>query len=252
MNNELKRILKMVEEGKISAEDAARLIEALSSGRKKPEGIFTILEEVGDRIKGLKGFGAKRSYKFKRKNSLDLKGLTGNIRVISRDGDTITISCNGFARVDESGTGVRAKIMSGDIEVAVPKKIKLSIGSASGDINIDGVDGELNLKAAAGDITIRDFGGSFDIAGAFSDLDLDIARFEGGRIKAAFGDIKVGLNPDDDIVVEVNLKKGGTIKNDADLKVIDEGKGFLRATMNRGKNRLAIEGVGGSVTFKRR
>lgn len=250
--SELKRILRMVEEKKISAEDAERLIEALNSGRKKPEGVFTILEEIGEKIKGMKGFGAKKKFQFKGKNRLILKGLSGDIKIRGEDTDEITLSCDGFIKVDEDRDTVRVKGMSGDMQIVVPKKSKLSIGSASGDMNIDSVSGELDLRAAAGDIAIGNFDGRFDIAGAFGDLDLDLAHLEDGKIKAAFGDITITLNPDDDITIEIKLKKGGKIENDAGLEVIEEGKGYLTAKLNEGKKRLKIEGTGGTVVLKRR
>ncbi|HID32705.1 MAG TPA: hypothetical protein EYP24_04940 [bacterium (Candidatus Stahlbacteria)] len=255
MNEEIRRILKMVEDGKISAEEGVRLIEALEQGRKRSRGIFTILDGLDDLGRGFKGLGTglgRKEFRFPGAKELDLKGVSGDITIKGDRADLITITGDGLMIARESDNRVRIKAMSGDITAVVPEKTNLNLVSASGDVEISDLSGNLTLKVAAGDITIKNFSGRIDISGAFGDLDLDLSHLEEGHIKAAFGDIEVGLNPDEDVEVEVRLKKKGKIANEAGLKEIEKKPGYFLGRSGKGEHRLKIEGERGEVILKRR
>ncbi|RKX70913.1 hypothetical protein DRP53_03435 [candidate division WOR-3 bacterium] len=248
MNDELKRILRMVAEKKITPEDAARLIEALEPGRRRDKGIFTFIEEMEDVGKIATG---KKILRFPAKRSIDIKGMSGDISIEGRDTDQITLTGGGLLFTKEDHNRIRVKALSGDLKAVLPHRIDLSLSSASGDVEISDLEGELQLKVAAGDLMIREFAGRIEIGGVFGDLDLDLKHLEDGKIKAVFGEMVIGL-PDEDIEVEVRLKKGGRIKNEAGLEVLEEKRNSFRGRLGKGTHQLRIEGKGGKVILKRR
>lgn len=85
MNEEISRILKMVEEGKINAEQGSQLIQALSSDSSKPQ-----MTEEKTEGSNLSGFD-KESFL---KN--DFKAAPGEkflqVRVLSAEGDKVKIN----------------------------------------------------------------------------------------------------------------------------------------------------------------
>lgn len=207
MSEERDRILKMLEEGKVTAEQAARLIEALgSSGSERDEDrVIRVLKSgrgrhrhlfLGhpprppripmaelDRIPDIvasavtsamgSGFTAQEEVKteFPGKRSLFLKSVSGDVGVQGWDKDRMSLEgSGGMTRVRERDDRVMVRSISGDVEVKVPHEARLELVSVSGDVGVSAVSGKVGVKSVSGDVSLRDVKGELDFDIVSGDL----------------------------------------------------------------------------------
>jgi|GEM_PF-3189031 len=88
------------------------------------------------------------------------------------------------------GRGSWGKETELEIRLQIPEGVDLRVASASGDIVIEGMSGELNVSVASGDVEVRELSGSFKIQSASGDVEVYSADGS-GKISTASGDVKV-------------------------------------------------------------
>jgi DUF4097 and DUF4098 domain-containing protein YvlB len=283
MSEERARVLKMLEEGKITADQAARLIQALGAGgRTERHGVFRnphhpprpprIKMAELDRIPDIvaravssamqSGFGPHGDVKseFPGKNSLFLKSVSGDVDIESCEGDSISFaSTGGITKVRERGENVMIRSISGDINVKVPVQCRLDLVSVSGDIKVRNCSGSFQLKNVSGDVDLVDFEGT--VQATIVSGDLDLLRVSGDlTVESKSGDI--GFEPAGEFEGELISKSGDVelrLRPDADV-VLDmecEERGevsvdldFDYETLEEGERSLRIKLGSGSRTMK--
>ncbi|HDQ99956.1 MAG TPA: hypothetical protein ENN51_06710 [candidate division WOR-3 bacterium] len=187
MSEERERVLRMLEEGKITAEQAARLIEALGRPRSAPGGPrsegwlppprpprparvrMADLDRIPDIVASAvssamkSGFGAREGElrtEFPGKSSLFLKSVSGDVTVSGWDEDRIAIEGNtAMTRVREREDIVMVRTISGDFSVSLPREARFEVTTVSGDVKVEGVGGRFALKAVSGDVRLTGFAG---------------------------------------------------------------------------------------------
>ncbi|KPJ71891.1 hypothetical protein AMJ52_08205, partial [candidate division TA06 bacterium DG_78] len=167
--NERLRILKLLEDGKINAEEAARLLEALSESQTRhkkrhrmwatfehiPEHIATIINgSVGD-------MASPEVLRFKNKHELEIKAISGDLMINGTDQNEILVNKQGFGRIVGKNDKVEIKAISGDLHIHVPRRTKLTIKGVSGAVTISEIENDIILKTVSGNITGKDLRGSF-------------------------------------------------------------------------------------------
>jgi DUF4097 and DUF4098 domain-containing protein YvlB len=218
MDEERARILKMLEEGKISASEAEKLLlalkgqprpDAISSDelrvrmrrlglremRRMPEVVGTVIKEAVE--DGLNAAVRTQRFEFESKGRLLVRNVSGDTEVEAWDKSTILFDRDegGLWKANEREGMIMAKVLSGDLRVKVPRRTGLDVNSVSGDILVHGVAGKLDVKSVSGDIELRDLSEAIDVNTTSGDIktrDID------GKchIMTISGDIDLGFRKD--------------------------------------------------------
>jgi DUF4097 and DUF4098 domain-containing protein YvlB len=199
MSNERDRILRLLEDGKITADQATRLIEAIGSERPEPEfgrmphgsfGTRHVRFRTGmrdlDRIPDVvatavasamkNGFepGEERSTDFPGKRHLLVKSVSGDLNVTHGDEGRIGLSYSGgMVKVRTSGDQVVVRTMAGDVSATVPNDGHLELEVVSGDVSISEGSARIEVKTVSGDVDIVETGGDLQVKTVSGDVNMD-------------------------------------------------------------------------------
>jgi DUF4097 and DUF4098 domain-containing protein YvlB len=199
VSDERARILKLLEDGKITADQAARLIEAMGSERTDAEfcrpahGTFgprqfrfrsgmrdldripdVVASAVASAMKS--GFepGEERSTDFPGKRHLLVKSVSGDLDVTGGEPGRIGLSYSGgMAKVRSSGEQVIVLTMTGDVSATVPTDGRLELEVVSGDISINDAGARIEVKTVSGDVDITKTAGDVQVRTVSGDVSLD-------------------------------------------------------------------------------
>jgi len=221
--NEIERILKLLEEGKINAEEAYRLIEAIKEKKKErtapKEEAFNFLDigkVVTDAVKTafsvvphavMVGFVHKdldESLELHDSEKLEIKFIAGDFQIRTVDQPLLKIEGHGNYKY-ENGTIV----LSGSLDVKLPKVKNLIIKANSGDIDgkIEGDEITLELKTGDADVEVK--ANKLNASVKMGDLDLEFARSpEYGEVHCEMGDLAIRLPVDYEGTVEAKINMG--------------------------------------------
>ncbi|MBA7617830.1 hypothetical protein ES703_25148 [subsurface metagenome] len=131
---ERERILKLLEEGKINADEAAKLLNALGETYRwaprhgpGPDLGKRIARKVELSLKGLPEMierniwfatkGAEKELKFDPRERFTVKAVAGDVRITGDDEQSIRIKLQGGHKVNETENELLIKTMSGDIDI---------------------------------------------------------------------------------------------------------------------------------------
>lgn len=234
MSEERARVLMMLEEGKITAEQAARLIEALARSRTAPAGpggwpepprpsrparVARVRMAELDRIPDIvasavssamkTGFGSREETRteFPGKSSLFLKSVSGDLTATGWDQDGISIeSDDAMTRVREREDIVMVRAISGDFSIRLPRESRLEVTTVSGDVTVRGTGGRVGLKGVSGDVTLEDFSGQLRVQTVSGDVRL--ARVS-GRLEVESKSGEIGLSATGPVSGSLASKSGG-------------------------------------------
>jgi len=217
MSNERDRILKLLEDGKITADQATRLIEALGSERaesdfcRPPHAPFGTrrhfrmrsgpgpLDQIPDIVatavaSAMKsGFepGEERSTDFPGKRNLLVKSVSGDLDVTRGEEERIGLSYSGgMVKVRSSGEQVVVRTMAGDVAATVPGNGRLELEVVSGDVSISEAGARIEVKTVSGDVDITQTTGDAQVRTVSGDVNLD--RVTGDfQVETRSGDIEL-------------------------------------------------------------
>lgn len=259
MSDEKKKILDMVAEGKITPEEAARLLEAISpsSERERDTGhrIWSSLEGIPKIIKAALGNAfadsAEESHQFVGKKKIRFKGISGNLEIAGTKTSGIDVLKDGFAKVRELEDTIVIKALSGNVKINTPKKTDLSIAGISGNIELLDIEGNLAIESVSGDITGKELSGSLHGEIVSGNMDLDYKAVDKIVIRSKSGDVTLRL--DEKVEAELEIEsKSGTITCEFDLKGKEEDQGYLKGTINKPRGKIIIENKYGDVEIRKR
>ncbi len=222
------KILKMLEDGKITAEEAAKLLEAIEKGgKKKTESVGWTAGE-GRRGKGWLGFG-------------DLMFEVGEIvrEAVTAAFSVVPAAIQGAVQGGEQVV---------DETVDVPPELPIRVSASTGDVNLRGVDsnqasfkGEcvpgglsinrtdsgievkmtggdfdgtlpkanpIELNISAGDLDFRDAGGVMKINVSVGDADVEFAEVRDVQAMVKGGDLSITVPRDADFTAEIEVIMG--------------------------------------------
>jgi DUF4097 and DUF4098 domain-containing protein YvlB len=175
MSDERDRILKLLEDGKITADQAARLIEAMGARRQGFDPMPPIpslrplhrrmhykeFDRIPDLVasavssavrSGLGPEGEGRSV-FADARGLDVKSVSGDVEVQGWDEARVSLSYSGgMVKTRVEGDIACVRSVSGDVEAEVPRAGSLELETVSGDVSVEGMTGRLVVKTVSGDI----------------------------------------------------------------------------------------------------
>ena len=235
----------------------------------------------------------QKSYRLTAGGQINISTVSGDVDVAGYDGDQIIV--NGFKEgrdidmvevEDLSGANlvdIRAKYprncrrcdASIRFEVKVPRSTRYvfdSISSASGNIKVTGVTGELKVNTASGDVlvsnvageikastasgemSVREIAGTVNASTASGNVDVEIERLEGAesmKFSSASGDVNVRLPSNLDAEVYM-ATASGTLKTNFPLEIKDSEYGSgsrAEGRLGSGSRRLRISTASGNVSL---
>jgi len=258
--NERLQILKMLEDGKINAEEAERLLEAVARSEPHEKGsrhkIWASLEGLPKFMSAALGdsfteHAETEFHKYPNKKKIMFKGISGNLEVEGTDADTIAIQKDGFAKIKEHDDAIAIKALSGNVKITVPRKIDLVIAGISGDIEMSNINGNLEIESVSGDITGKNLSGSMSGEIVSGDIDLDYEKVEKIKIKSKSGDVILRLDEKVEAEIEIETEDGTAT---CGFNLIDkkEEDDFLSGIINKEGAKIEISNKHGDVEIKKR
>lgn len=257
------RILKMLEEGKISAEEAIRLLESLEQAQKKETtrtaketteeqeslGFDKFFSSIGEMVAGIMKSipkmaqrGIEIPYSSQRRiidasnvERITVKVMGGDITVRTSDDKKIFVSNISFpGTVKRVNKKVFAKCMGGDVDLTVPNDVPLVV------------------KVMGGDAEIRDLEQDATIAVQGGDATLYVKTPKRIESKLQGGDLTVYLSKDAQLKVYAEVDEDSSeliFSGELSEKVVEEHPGVYRIGDNPA-GEIHIRIVGGTAVFQ--
>ena len=257
--NERLRILKLLEDGKINADEAARLLEALSQpetkGRRRHkilhsvEKIPEIVTLVTDHV--FKHTFEKQEMHYDKKKKIELKGISGTFGIKGSETETVDIDKDGFAKIVETDDTLMIKAIHGDMQLHVPTLIDLTIKNVSGNVDICDVEGAIHLASVSGNICGYNLAGSLKADFVSGNIELDYMSVSNMKITSKYGNITLHLNEDIGAEIEVDTEDGNIVC-EFDLMNEEKTETKLRGTLNKSTAKIYIRNEHGNTAIKRR
>ncbi len=244
--NERMRILKLLEEGKITADDAARLLEALgeSEARERRGRFWRSFESIPNFITSIITSSMKYVHQEERvnipaKRKIELNGISGKIEIIGEQREDILVERDGFAKISEDGDRLLIKAVSGDIKITTPKNVDIEFSGVSGDLRIENIKGKIEISSVSGDIEGKGLEGSFIGELVSGDIELEYEDIDELEVRSRSGDILLKLN--ERIEAEIEAKTDhGSIESELQLKNEVKKDYYLKGILNQPKAKIRI------------
>ncbi|HEU4596046.1 MAG TPA: DUF4097 family beta strand repeat-containing protein [Pyrinomonadaceae bacterium] len=234
----------------------------------------------------------QKSYRLNAGETVSVRNVSGDVNITGYEGDSVSISAFKEGRdraqveiVDESGAGgVNLSVKyprecncdaSVRFELRVPRGVRLNfdkvmtasgniqlkgvtgqvkVATASGDVTVEDVAGEINASTASGNMSVRNVSGTVSAQSASGDVRVEIARLEGeGDMKfaTASGNVDVRLPASLDAHVKLSTVSG-TVKTNFPLEVKERQHGpgsSAEGQLGSGARKLRISSASGDVSL---
>lgn len=257
--NERLRILKLLEDGKINADEAARLLEALSQpetkGRRRHK-ILHSVEKIPEIVTLVTDHAFKHTFEkqemhYDKKKKVELKGISGTFGIKGSETDAINIDKDGFAKIVETDDTLTIKAIHGDLQLRVPTLIDLIIKNVSGDVHICDVQGAIHLASVSGNIRGHNLAGSLRADFISGEIELDYVSVSDMKITSKSSNITIHLSEDTEAEIEVDTEDGNTV---CEFELMNEEKTEtkLRGTLNKPTAKISIKNEHGDTAIKKR
>jgi DUF4097 and DUF4098 domain-containing protein YvlB len=252
MRDEVQKILALLETGKINADEAERLISAVSKNEEKDffhirppktpkipkdvmDHIGSIPDQVGQALSAAFGSfsGSSGRQTFPDARKLDLHVVNGHINLVKGDAG---ITIEGMAwplktKVENETLFINS--VSANVTIEIPTDTEAFVKVVNADINADGIAGKIKIESVNPDIELANCQGVWeirtvngdvecaDIAGKFSiytrngDVELEISGSGEFNVETFDGDIEVTVP--ESFPLNINAKS-----DQGDVEIADE------------------------------
>jgi hypothetical protein len=225
---EIERILKLLEEGKINAEEAARLIEAIKEKEEKRKrreeegkegiafGFFDVGKVISDTLRtafssvplvfstAYRKKSLDKTVELEDKEHIRLNLSAGDLTINTYEGDALKLEGLGGYGYENGGF-----TLWGDLEIQVPKTKELSLtvqgGDADGTLEAD----RINIEVKAGDGEFELKAREMEVVVKMGDLDIELLNApEFGKVQCSMGDLELVLPENYEGTIETEVKMG--------------------------------------------
>jgi lia operon protein LiaG len=234
----------------------------------------------------------QKTYSLGPEGSISIHNVSGDIQVKGYDGETIQVK--GFkegkdrdrVEVDDRSDGNHVELRvnyphncnaSIRFQMEVPRAVRYrfdALSTASGDIEVGGVTGDVKVDSASGDVLIKDVSGTIhastasgdvsinnvkgpvSASSASGDVEVQISRLEGTNRMAfstASGDVSVKLPGNLDAEIEIS-SISGSIHTDFPIEIQEPEHGpgsHARGRLGSGATHLSLSSASGDVSLLR-
>lgn len=155
-----------------------------------------------------------------------VRGRSGDYQ-LRTTGVGVTLDASGDMRSSRTSTRTASRRNDATLELDLPRNVRLVVSTSSADVDISGIDGDVEIRTTSGDISLDDIGGRLTLETLSGDVRLD-GRSGPARVTTMSGDITMRGVRDD---ANVHTTSGDVIL------------GMERAA------RVDVESISGDVTF---
>lgn len=255
MREEIERILKLLEEGKINADEAYKLIEALERSekeRKKEEefGIFDVGKMVQDAIRttfqvvpvSIRSTFRKRTISeeidLKSREKLKIKVDAGDVRIKTYEGEKIKIEGEGYYELNEEL--IR---LTGELDISVPELKRLELELSAGDVEASVKADVICFEVKAGDMDAEVESNKLEAHVKMGDLDIRLLSIpHEAELECKMGDLNLHLPDNFEGTIEARVSMGSLGVKREHLR-----EGNLYIIGDRTKSRITARVKMGSV-----
>lgn len=124
-------------------------------------------------------------------------------------------SASGDVELETVDGDASAKTASGDVEVGAVGG-ELEVNTASGDVGVGSVGGDLRVNAVSGDLRAGECGGGVRVSAVSGDVELRDVRAGSVSVQAVSGDVEVGVRRGSRVHVDASTLSGDT-RSELDL-----------------------------------
>lgn len=289
MDKERERILKLLEEGKITADQAARLIEALGQRQSEPKFIHfnrtarrvrslheldripeIVAEAVGAAVRS--GFESSKEVmrEFTDTDDLFIKTVSGDVFVNGWDEKKVSLryGCS-MVKVKELSKRLLVSSFEGDVSTNVPRDVRLELLTVAGDITVKATGRGVTFRTVSGDIAATQAQGPFIIRTVAGDINLsqcsgkvELKSKSGnvnliqngdlsGWIETHSGDVRLGIRANTDALLQLASEEG-EFHTDITFpyEVVEQKANKMTVKFGAGTCRLTIRTGSGAIEIK--
>lgn len=236
----------------------------------------------------------QRSYRLGAGGAINIRNVSGNINVRGYDGDAVTVNAFKEGRdqdkvtIEDASAGNNVSLSvkyapncncdaSVRFEVQVPRSISydfnkistasgnitmsaltgdMQVHTASGDVSITDVSGKINAATASGEMIVKNVSGTVSAKSASGNVDVQLTRLEGaGNMEfiSASGDVRVSAPADLDGNVQMSSATG-SLRTDFPLQVEKREYGpgeRASGRLGNGSRSLRLSSATGNVSLLR-
>lgn len=258
--NERMQILKMLEDGKINAQEAERLLEALSHSESKEKKnkfkIWSSIEGIPKFVSAAIGNAiddpqCEESMHYAAKKKLSFNGISGDLTIKGDNTDKIEIQRDGLAKIKQDDETLYIKTLSGDVSISLPHNTEISIAGISGNVCITDIEGIIRIESVSGDVIGKNLSGSMFGEFVSGDINLDYAKVQKIKIRSRSGDVVLQLGKKQEAYLDIESDTG-SISCDFELKNEIKSDNKLKGILNKATAEIEIKSKSGDVTIKER
>jgi DUF4097 and DUF4098 domain-containing protein YvlB len=258
--NERLQILTMLEEGKINAQEAERLLEALAqSDSRERKGKFKIwgsLEGIPKVIRAAIGNAIDDAQSegpmyYSAKKKVSFNSISGDLEIIGIDTDKIEIQRDGLTRIRQDDETLHVKTLSSDMKISLPHTTEIAIAGISGDISISDIAGTLRIESVSGDVTGKNLSGSLSGEFVSGDVDLEYDRVDKVKIRSRSGDVNLMLDKNVEAKVEIE-SAAGNVSCEFELQDKKAGGNKLKGVIKKAIGDIEIKSKSGAISIKKK
>jgi len=283
---ERERILKLLEDGKITADEATKLLNALGEtyrwgprhvpgpdlGERIARKVELSLKDLPDMIERCVPFmdtGEEKELKFDPRERFTVKAVAGDVKITGDDEQSIRIKLQDGHKIAETEDELLLKTMSGDLDITVIKSQNVDIKAAAGDVSASNLDGTLTFRCGSGDADLKQISGDIRVALGSGDLDgtqisgevsvalgsgdanLDFAECKGGKVEVGSGDITLTLPEEANLEITLVKPRKGSILSDFEFETTEDTEEF-KFTIGKPEAKLYVRTKHGDITIRKR
>lgn len=253
---ERERILRLLEEGKITAEEAIRLLELLSKKEKKgfffdifeeiPEVISEIFIKIGDSLKS-----HYETLFLSPREKIIIESVGGDIQIFGRDISEVKIERTGFAKISSEKEFLKISSLRGDLKIETNYQTEIKLSTISGKFSLFSIRKGIDFQTVSGKIFGKDISGKIKGKTISGDMELIVDDFSEIELMTKSGEIILELKEGISASLELYGKRENII-SDISLKIIEEKENYLKAIINKEGNPIKIINELGKVKIRKR
>ena len=217
-----------------------------------------------------------KTYAIAAGGQISIKNVSGEIKVIGYGGNSIVVDAyrvgrdRDLVKVEDSSSGDRVSVgvsypqscnceASVNFEVRVPANLDYKydrLASVSGNVEVEGVRGDLRVESVSGNVVARDFAGFVKASSVSGNVDVEISRLDGtGDLKFTSVSGNVNVKAPMTLNADIDMSSlSGSLQTDFPIAVEKEQYGpgqHARGILGGGGNTLRISTISGKVTLTR-
>lgn len=167
-------------------------------------------------VEGRKRFGFKGDQEFDIRiraphgSDADANVATARFTAVGRLGSVEVNSASGDVQVDDVEGALKVRSASGDVQVGAVSG-RADVNTASGDVQVDSAVGGGTFRSASGDVLIGKAAHEVKLNTASGDMQIGSIAEGSVDVKSASGDVRIGIQPGSRLFVDARSLSGDTV-----------------------------------------